>query len=136
VLYTLVGGSALAAGFGAGAGLLQLPLQWLSLTPFTSYAVPGLLLATIVGGSCVGAMVALLWARGDSGAFVVVLSAFLVVAWMLVEVEAIGFATWLEAVYAVLTAMLGILSFTYLLMQGLDAAPVDEDARSLGHPRR
>jgi hypothetical protein len=95
VLHTLVGGSAFVVGVGACAGLLQLPLQWLSLTPFTSYAVPGLLLATIVGGSCVGAIVALLRARGNSGAFVVVLSAFLVVAWMLVEVEAIGFATWL-----------------------------------------
>lgn len=46
-LTALGGGVALVAGLEEG----RFPLEWLRGTPFTSYTLPGLLLAALVGGS-------------------------------------------------------------------------------------
>jgi hypothetical protein len=71
-------------------------------------------------------VVALLYLDGDDAAFVAILSTLLISAWMLIEAAILGFATWLEALYAALTALIGALSFVFLhLGEGDDA-----DARS------
>ena len=49
------GGLMLAAGLEGG----RFPLSWLAGTPFSDYAGPGLILATVVGGSAAVAAIAL-----------------------------------------------------------------------------
>ena len=65
------GGSLVADPSG---GLIQLSGEWLRLTPFSSYLIPGLLLSLVVGGSNLIAAVALLrrhpyapWIAGGAG---------------------------------------------------------------------
>jgi hypothetical protein len=45
------GGIALAAGLEGG----RYPARWLKGTPFSSYLIPGLILAVVVGGSAAAA---------------------------------------------------------------------------------
>lgn len=59
VAVTAVGGG-LALASGAERG--RFPVQWLSRTPWTSYLIPGLILALAVGGSATLATVAA-WRR-------------------------------------------------------------------------
>ena len=60
-LTAIVGGIALAAGIEAS----RFPASWLEGTPFSSYVLPGLILAAVVGGSA--ALAALEAARSSRG---------------------------------------------------------------------
>ncbi len=75
------GGLALVAGLEAN----RFPLAWLQGTPFTSYIIPGVLLAVVVGGSAAVAAVLLL-RNPTSGAWAALLAGLILLGWIAGEV--------------------------------------------------
>ncbi|MDQ1286509.1 MAG: hypothetical protein QG622_74 [Actinomycetota bacterium] len=65
VAVTAIGGGAALA---TGAEGTRFPVDWLRRTPWTSYLIPGLILACVVGGSAVGAWIAVVRRRPSAGA--------------------------------------------------------------------
>src|SRR6478736_1231761 len=60
----LIAGFAALSAIGGAMGLILfngmgIPLEYLRLTPFTSYVVPGLILGVVLGGSALAAMLLL-----------------------------------------------------------------------------
>src|SRR5687767_13191232 len=81
--------SAAAGAVGLIGGGLPFPLDWLAGTPFSSYAVPGLVLGGVVGGSALAASVLLV--RGHPAGVAAALVAGLIqVGWIVGEVALVG----------------------------------------------
>jgi hypothetical protein len=60
IVAALITVSAVSGGVGLIGGGIALPLEWLADTPFSSYIVPGVILALIVGGSALVAVALML----------------------------------------------------------------------------
>lgn len=77
------------------AGAEDVPREWLEGSPFEDYFVPGLVLFAVVGGSLLGAAVAvfadLRLARGAS-----FMAGGIVLAWLAVETAIIGYVSWMQ----------------------------------------
>ena len=99
VALTAVGG-----GITLAIGLDKFPAGWLVGTPFSSYLIPGLILAVVVGGSAVVAAVATL-RRSGAGALTSTLAGAILLGWLAGERLILPKAAfvpqfwWLEAVY-------------------------------------
>jgi hypothetical protein len=99
VALTAVGG-----GITLAIGLDKFPAGWLIGTPFSSYLIPGLILAVVVGGSAVVATVATL-RRSGAGALTSMLAGAILLGWLVGERLILPKAAfvpqfwWLEAVY-------------------------------------
>ena len=108
----LVAGFAAVSALGGGIGVattngLGMPLAWLRTTPFADYAVPGLILLIVVGGSASLATISLLkqhrWQYPLTFAAGVIM-----VGWIVGEVVLIQQTDWLQLVYFVVgLAMMG-----------------------------
>lgn len=105
---------ALTAVFGGAtvaAGADKFPAGWLIGTPFTSYLIPGLILAVVVGGSAVVAAVEAL-RRSDAGALASMLSGAILLGWLVGERLILPPAAfppqfeWLEVIYIVIGLMM------------------------------
>jgi hypothetical protein len=81
----LVALAAIGGGAAMLTGLDKFPTAWLEGTPFSSYVIPGLLLALFVGGSAAVATATLLVARNWSGQATIVAGAVLM-GWLVGEV--------------------------------------------------
>ena len=86
--------SALGGGFALANGTIDLPLDWLNGTVFSNYAIPGIILAGIVGGFQLAALVTVfgrfaiyLLATALSGA---VLMGWIVGEWLIVGAKTPG----------------------------------------------
>lgn len=119
VIEVFLGVSAVTTGIGVLAGMIHLPFNWIDSLPYplSDSTTLSLLLAAVVGGSCLGASVVLLRAPGFWAAYCSTFSALIVMAWMAVEADMLGPATWVEPTYGVLTALLAGLAFAYLWLQ-------------------
>jgi hypothetical protein len=86
-----VDGSAAVTAIGGGIALAtglegdRFPTEWLRGTPFSSYLVPGLILATVVGGSAAAATVATL-RRPTTGSRASMLAGLVMVGWIVGEI--------------------------------------------------
>jgi len=81
--------------------MVGLPLGLLAGTPFKNFRIPGLLLATVVGGSTLAsALLVALGARHASQ--VALLGGAVVVGWIAVQVALIGFVSALQPVVGAL----------------------------------
>lgn len=74
---------------------LRLPLELLDTTPFTSYRIPGVILALVVGGSQLGAA-HLAWHRRTGHLRAASLAAVVLAGWIGIQVVMIGAVTWLQ----------------------------------------
>ncbi len=101
-------GAVLAIGFN-GAGV---PLKYLSGTPFPSFLVPGLILGAIVGGTQLGAAVALLMKHRGKLMWSAI-AGFGMLIWILTELAIIGYS-WLQTLYFGLGAVELMLVFALL----------------------
>jgi hypothetical protein len=96
--------SAIGGGFALLSGLEgdRFPTAWLTGTPFSSYMVPGLLLALVVGGSAAVATAATL-ARPEGGAPASMAAGLILVGWIVGELLLLNQPTrpsWTEVLYA------------------------------------
>jgi len=96
--------TAVFGGITAATGVDKFPADWLIGTRFSSYLIPGLILAIVVGGSATVAAVATL-RRSDTGALTSMLASAILLAWLLGErliLPPAAFSPqfwWLEAIY-------------------------------------
>lgn len=96
--------TAVFGGITVAAGVDKFPAEWLRGTLFSSYLVPGLILAIVVGGSATVAAIATL-RRSDAGALTSMLAGAILLGWLAGErliLPPAAFSPqfwWLEAVY-------------------------------------
>jgi hypothetical protein len=87
--------TAIAGGVALIAGVIQFPLEWLQSTPFSSYTIPGLILAIIVGGSALVATATMLTGR-SVGVIASLAAGFIIAGWTVGEVAMLGYVSWLQ----------------------------------------
>ena len=85
VLDTFVALSAIGGGLAIVASLDRFPPEWLRGSPFGDYVIPGLILASIVGGST-GAAAAIVWRRPRLGISASAAAGLVLAAWIVGEV--------------------------------------------------
>ncbi|MDL2341661.1 MAG: hypothetical protein QFB87_01105 [Patescibacteria group bacterium] len=90
--------TAIAGGLSLMTGLIKPPLKWLSLTPYDSYVVPGLVLLAIVGGSSLFATVALV-KKVKWNALYAMLAGWIMWGWIVTEIILIHQFSWLQTLY-------------------------------------
>jgi len=96
--------TAVFGGITVATGVDKFPAGWLARTVFSSYLIPGLILAVVVGGSATAAAVATLRSR-DAGALSSMLAGAILLGWLVGErliLPPAAFAPqfwWLEAIY-------------------------------------
>jgi hypothetical protein len=114
VLEAFVALTSIACGIGLAVGAVQFPLAWLAGTPFSDYTMPGLAMATIVGGSSF--LAAEMTRAGREGGVVAsALAGLLLMGCEVAEVMGIdrNLGNWLPSV-VVLQAIYSLLSLTIL----------------------
>lgn len=99
LLLALVALNAIGGGYYGLAGAKGVPKEWLDGSPFSDYLIPSLILVFIVGGTSLGAAMAVFAGlpaarRLAAGAGVVL------VAWIAAEVAIIGAESWLQVFMA------------------------------------
>jgi len=103
--------TAIAGGLTLATGVDKFPAEWLAVTPFRSYLIPGLILAVIVGGSATAAALAMLQ-KSSTGAIASILAGGILLGWLLGErviLPPVAFVPqfwWLEAGYVVIGLMM------------------------------
>ena len=96
--------TAVLGGIAVAAGIDKFPAGWLTGTPFSSYLIPGLILAVVVGGSATVTAVAAL-RRSDVGALTSALAGAILLGWLAGERLILPSAafppgfSWLENIY-------------------------------------
>ena len=103
---------ALNAFFGGWYGMSGapgIPTDWLAGSPFTSYFIPSLILAVVVGGAFLTAGVAVFegtWWRGQAVLAAVVIA----IGWLTVQVAIIGYVSWMQPATAIATLVIAVLA--------------------------
>ena len=100
-LDAVVGLTALGGGVSLMTGIDAFPASWLEGTPFSSYVVPGLILATAVGGSAIVAAIAVAAGR-RFGALASIVAGVVLMGWISGEVLLLkqpSAPTWIECMY-------------------------------------
>ena len=102
VFQLLIGISAAGGGYGLmvdpSGESLQIPQQWLEGSPFKDYFVPGLVLFLVNGLGNLAAAIVTFRRRTLAGLLAILLGAFMI-AWIVVQVAIIGYASWLQPTY-------------------------------------
>ncbi len=122
VLEAFVAITSIACGVGLAVGAVQFPLAWLAGTSFSDYTIPGLVMATMVGGSSLLAAEAIRTGRGGS-LIVSALAGLLLMVFEVAEVVIIDrnlgnwlpFAVGFQTIYSVLSLIiLGLAAFLWM----------------------
>ena len=104
-LQIFIGLTAIAGGFGLvsdpSGAKMNLPLEWLSNSPFTNYFVPGLVLLIVNGVGNFFAGIATFLRSRYAGDMAVALGTFLIL-YIIIEVWVVGLVTFLQPLYLIL----------------------------------
>ena len=106
--------SAVGGGVGmVAADGLSMPKAMLSDTPFTTFVIPGLILALVVGGTQVVATILLL-ARRESAMAWSAVAGFGMLIWIITEIGIIHTLMWAQMTYLVSALLQLVLVFALL----------------------
>lgn len=106
-LLLLLAINAFGGGYYGMAGAKEIPVEWLSGSPFHSYFIPGLFLFVVVGGSSLFASI-LVFRKHRLARNAALACGILVLAWLTVQVAIIGYVSWMQPATAI-TAVLILL---------------------------
>jgi hypothetical protein len=95
ILLFIIGLNGLAGGYYGMAGAKDVPMEWLSGTPFTSYFIPGLFLFVCVGGLFLLTATAL-YLRQRFAHILSILCGSILLLWIIIQVIIIGYVSWLQ----------------------------------------
>lgn len=110
-LQAFIGITAIAGGFRLVSnpnGTLDIPIEWLSNSPFTNYLIPGLVLLAVIGFGNALAGIASFLSKRYAGGLAAILGTFLIL-FMTIEVWFIGLRNFLQPLYFILAAIVLIL---------------------------
>jgi hypothetical protein len=94
------------------AGAEDVPKEWLEGSPFDNYFIPGLVLFVVVGGSFLGAAIAV-FAELRIARNAALAAGAIVLGWLAVETAIIGYVSWMQP--ATTIGALLVLLFAWLL---------------------
>ncbi len=114
-LTAIAGGIALIVTNGMG-----MPTTWLRGSPFSSYLIPGLVLAMVVGGANTLAA-GMIFAKHQTGLLASLAAGIFIISFEMVEMAVIQQFSWLQALYLVLG--LAILLLAIWLWQATNRQP-------------
>lgn len=92
--------------------LLQMSPSGLAGTPFHNYLIPGLVLALVVGGSALWALILVAF-RQARAQQIVILSGVMLGGWITVQTLLIGASHFLQAVYFILAVIVFVIGVFY-----------------------
>jgi hypothetical protein len=87
--------NAFAGGCYGLSGARGVPTEWLQGSPFASYFVPSLILFAVVGGSFLGAAIAV-FARWRVARLLAFGAGAVVLGWIAVQLVIIGYVSWMQ----------------------------------------
>ncbi|MDD4178408.1 MAG: hypothetical protein PHY58_15145, partial [Bacteroidales bacterium] len=105
--------NAFGGGYYAMAGAEGVPLEWLEGSPFTSYFIPGMFLFGAIGGLSTIAAIAV-FGRWRVGRLLSLLTAMVVIIWLLVQIIIIGYVSWMQPTTFALAIVILILGYRIL----------------------
>ncbi|MCY0989768.1 hypothetical protein OV203_21705 [Nannocystis sp. ILAH1] len=101
--------NAFAGGYYGLAGAKGVPVEWLAGSPFPDYTIPGLLLIFVVGGTALGAAMAV-FADLASARTATLAAGVVLLGWIAAQLLVIGYASWLQPAMALFGALLVVLA--------------------------
>ncbi|MBW2411139.1 MAG: hypothetical protein JRF72_15175 [Deltaproteobacteria bacterium] len=129
-LQAFIGITAIAGGFRLVSnpnGTVDIPIQWLNNSPFTSYLIPGLVLLIVIGfGNVLAGTVSFLKKR-YAGGIAAILGTFLI-CFMTIEVWFVGLRNFLQPLYFILGAIVLILGLK--LFKLFMAVPMELESKT------
>lgn len=135
VLAALTSVGAGAGGIGLLVGWIALPAEWLQGSPFSSYLVPGLALAILVGGSSL-LCAALVLVHHPLGTFTALAAGLTLVIFEIVEFAVVHYVSWMQPFFfgdgLLIMALAGLLWRSERCLPA-QIAPVTEQERTLTH---
>ncbi len=96
-LHAFMSVGAIAGGLALIAGVSGMPERYIDGSPFSSYAIPGLALAVIVGGSSLLAAWNV-WQHRAEALHLSLLASLVLTGWFVVQIAAVGLISWLQPV--------------------------------------
>lgn len=103
--------SAIGGGLGLIVGVLDPSLSWLEGTIFPDYVIPGILLAGVVGGSALAAVIEQS-AKKPYATGTALLSGFIMCAWIVNQIAFTQQYSWLQLIYFTLGGLVVSLTYT------------------------
>jgi hypothetical protein len=129
-LQAFIGVTAIAGGFRLVSnpnGTLDIPIEWLNNSPFTSYLIPGLVLLVVIGfGNVLASIVSFLKMR-CAGGIAIILGTFLIL-FMTIEVWFVGLRNFLQPLYFILGAIVLVLGLK--LFKLFIAVPMELESKT------
>lgn len=111
-LLLIVAVNAFGGGIYGIAGARDVPVGWLEGSIFASYLVPSVFLFAGIGLSCLLAGIAVF--RGGKKARIAALfCSLLIIAWLALQVQIIGYVSWLQPATLIAALMILLLSLVY-----------------------
>ncbi len=95
LLHGFVGVAAVAGGIGLAGGGSGLPERFLEGSIFSSYVVPGIALAALVGSTSLLAAFAT-WQHSNRAIEISALASSMLAGWFVVQLASVGFISWMQ----------------------------------------
>jgi hypothetical protein len=92
--------TAIGGGIALATGILKMPLVILVHTPFKTFVIPALILACIVGGSSLWALI-LVIIHGNGSKIIAACAGGIMAGWILAEIVLIRGFSWLHGLYLI-----------------------------------
>jgi hypothetical protein len=113
--------NAFVGGIYAMSGAAGVPTEWLAGSPFDSYFLPGLVLFTVVGGTCTAASI-LIFANRRRAIVATLTAAVIVTCWIATQIAIIGVVSWLQPLTLAAAAVVGVFAWELEPQRAIDAA--------------
>lgn len=103
--------SAIAGGIGLVSGMIALPMDWLNNSVFSDYAIPGIILGAIVGGTQVAALI-YAYGRQEAYLFATSIAGGVLMGWIIGELLVVGSADATMLAYQLVYFLVGFVEFS------------------------
>lgn len=110
VLLAFVALNALGGGYYGMAGARDVPIEWLSGSPFHNYFIPGLFLFAVIGGTAIFSSVTV-FLKLRIAKTAVIICGILLLTWIAVQVSIIGYVSWMQPATVIVAVTLLLLNW-------------------------
>ena len=111
VIHGFVGIGAVAGGISLLTGWMSMSTAYLDGTAFSSFTIPGLALAAVVGGSSLVAAFST-WRHTDKALSISLFASLMLAGWFVVQIAQVGLISWMQPFMIALLIVQAALAFT------------------------